>query len=80
MRAQLSAEMLILIVVILAIVALVASQLTKSTQKTSASIENQSNIITKRSEEALRADAGAYCEKDEHCLSNKCDLPNLKCE
>ena len=79
MRGQLSAEMLILIVVILAIVALVASQLTKTTEKTGAALENQSNTIVERSEEAVKARSGEFCTKDEQCLSANCDTVNFKC-
>lgn len=79
MKGQLSAEMLILIVVILAIVALVASNLTKTTEKTASSLGNQTDIITQRSEDAVKAKSGEFCTKPEQCLSNDCDTTNWKC-
>jgi len=80
MKAQLSAEMLILIVVILAVVALVASQLTKTTEKTGKSLETQSDIIINRSEAAVKAKPGEFCSDDGQCLSGSCDKDNFKCQ
>ncbi len=80
MKGQLSAEMLILIVVIIAIVALVASQLTKATEKTGQALENQSNMLSERSQDAVKAKPGEFCAKDEQCVSNRCDETNYKCE
>lgn len=80
MKAQLSAEMLILIVVVLAIVALVASQLTKATEKTGRGLETQSDIIINRSEATVKARPGEFCSEDSQCLSNQCDTDNFKCQ
>ena len=80
MRGQMSAEMLILIVVILAIVALVASQLTKTAEKTGASLENQSDIMNKRAQDAVKAKRGEFCSEDNQCLPGPCDKINYKCQ
>jgi len=79
MKAQLSAEMLILIVVIIAVIALAASQLFKTTEKTGETIEKQSNVVLERSEGAVKAKSGEFCTEDRHCLSNNCDEVNYQC-
>ena len=78
-KAQLSAEMLILIVVILAVIAMAASQLFKTTEKTGQAVENQGNVIIERSEAAVKAKSGEFCTDDKQCLSNNCDEVNYQC-
>lgn len=53
MKAQLSAEMIILVAVILAVVAIVALSLTKTAGDTSSAVENQSEHITGRTGEIV---------------------------
>lgn len=78
-KGQLSAEMLILIVVVIAIIALVASQLTKTSEKASNAIDEQSDVMLSRSEAAVKAKPGEFCTEDMHCLSESCDTNNYKC-
>ena len=79
LKGQLSAEMLILIVVIIAIVALVASQLTKTSEKASGTISNQTDTMLARSEAAVKGKPGEFCTEDKQCLSESCDVDAYKC-
>ena len=79
MRAQLSAEMLILIVVVLAVIALVASQLFGTAKKGGEKVENQTETIFWKSEQMIKSNEGEPCKDDEdcktplQCINNICE-------
>lgn len=79
MRAQLSAEMLILIVVVLAVIALVASQLLKTAKVSSEKVENQSESIFWKAEQETKSKEGEPCKDDAdckiglQCVNNVCE-------
>jgi uncharacterized protein (UPF0333 family) len=69
MRAQLSAEMLILIVVVLAVIALVASQLFSTVKKGSETVGNQTTVIFWKAQEEMKSKEGEACKDDSDCKS-----------
>ena len=72
MKAQLSAEMLVLIVVVLAVLGIVATQLLKTAEQGSQKIDEKSQEIFDRAGEQSKGNAGAYCNKDSNCESGIC--------
>lgn len=64
MKAQISAEMILLMVVLLAVVAIVASNLLQSTEKASQAVESSSSKVIEG--------VSDICVKDEQCASGQC--------
>ena len=70
MKAQLSAEMILLLVVLLAIVALVASNLMSSSEKAGEAFTNSSNKIIEGSSKTCIMDE--QCGEGERCINGLC--------
>lgn len=64
MKAQISAEMILLLVVLLAVVALVATNLMSSAKKASSAVENSTEKIVQG--------LSNTCVSDEQCPSGRC--------
>jgi len=80
MKGQLSAEMLILIAVIIAVVAIAATRLISTAEKSSDSIDKQTNETLDMTTKAVKGKPGDFCTADTHCANNRCDEVNTKCE
>lgn len=76
MKAQLSAEMLILIVVVLAVIALVGAQLLSTAKEGGKTIDTGSSTIFNKTLEGVKSGDGEPCDinkNDEDCkLGYKC--------
>ncbi len=80
MKAQLSAEMLIILVVILGLAVLVASVMLKSGKQAADSIEQKTEQVIAASEDTMvKGESGDYCVNDADCESGSCDTYSKKC-
>ena len=70
MKAQISAEMILLLVVLLAVVALVASNLMSSSEKAGEAFANSSNKIIEGASRTCVVDD--QCETGEQCINGLC--------
>ena len=70
MKAQLSAEMILLLVVLLAVVALVASNLMSSSEKASEAFTNSTNKVIDATSKTCVMDE--QCGEDEKCINGLC--------
>lgn len=78
MKGQLSAEMLILITVVLAVVAIAAMQMIGTAEKTSATLGNQTDMLSERTLEAMKSPENGVCMEEGDCqaglvcVDNRC--------
>lgn len=80
MRAQLSVEMLVILVIILSLAALVASVLLKSANKAADKVEQKTESVLNVSDKPYSAGAaGDYCAADSDCRSSSCNTYSSKC-
>ncbi|MCX8197428.1 MAG: hypothetical protein N3G80_03895 [Candidatus Micrarchaeota archaeon] len=79
MKAQLSAEMLIILVIILGIAVLVATTMLRSANKAAATVEQKADKIMNMSDSAAKGQKGAFCVSDEDCESGFCDPSAKRC-
>ncbi len=70
MRAQLSAEMILIMVVLLAVVAIVASNLMSSSEKAGETFSNTSNKVIEGAAKSCVLDE--QCDAGEKCINGRC--------
>ena len=78
MRAQLSLEMLIVIVVVLGLVVILASAALKSANRAAGSIDQKTGEVLNSSSPGGTGAPGAYCTSDSECQSGTCG-PSSRC-
>jgi len=79
MKAQLSAEMLIVLVVILGVAVLVASVMLKSANKAAEKVEQKTDAVLNSADASSKGASGAYCVADADCQTGRCDAYSKKC-
>ncbi|MEM4554287.1 MAG: hypothetical protein QXT25_00350 [Candidatus Anstonellaceae archaeon] len=79
MKAQLSAEMLIVLVVILGVAVLAASVLVRSANKAAEKVEQKADAVFNTSDTTFKGASGAYCVSDSDCASGICNTITNKC-
>jgi uncharacterized protein (UPF0333 family) len=79
MRAQLSVEMLVILVVILGMVVLLASVMLKSANKAAEKVEEKSGAAINATDASLKGLRNDYCVIDDDCRSLNCDTYARKC-
>ncbi|MEM4348587.1 MAG: type II secretion system protein [Candidatus Anstonellaceae archaeon] len=79
MKAQLSAEMLIVLVVILGVAVLVASVMIRSANKAAEKVEQKAEALFNATDTSLKGATGAYCVSDSDCASGICNTLTNKC-
>ena len=70
MKAQLSAEMILLLVVLLAVVAMVASNLMNSSEKASEAFTNSTDKVIDATSKTCVMDE--QCSENERCVNGLC--------
>jgi len=79
MKAQLSVEMLVVLVIVLGVAILLASAMFRSANSAAEKIEKKTNDTLSASEMHGRAAAGEYCSSDQDCESGSCDEYSRRC-
>jgi len=80
MKAQLSAEMLIVLVVILGVAVLVASVMLRSANKAAEKVEQKTDAVLNSADAtAMKGASGAYCVAYADCQTGRCDAYSKKC-
>jgi Tfp pilus assembly protein PilV len=73
MKAQLSAEMLILLVILLGVAVILASTMMQSAGKASQKIEQKTDAILAKADAGSGGAAGDPCASGADCASGSCD-------
>ncbi len=79
MKAQLSVEMLVVLVIVLGVAILLASAMFRSANSAAEKIEKKTNDTLGASDAQGRAEAGEYCGADSDCKSQSCDEYSNRC-